>query len=197
VSVAGGGSEDSGDGAPVETEPVREAELPPPTTEEVSTGVGEPLPEVEQPPLEEAPSAEPGPAYEPTAPPPVENQPLSAPPSSTSEPEADHAATSSTDLTGTFAWAEPAMPTEEEPPATQPAAVPAEPNEARSGLAGRGFHTVRAGECLWSIAAALLPGGASNAEVAAEVQRLWHLNASRIGTGHPNLLMVGTRLRLH
>jgi hypothetical protein len=42
----------------------------------------------------------------------------------------------------------------------------------------------------------MLPAGASNAEVAAEVRRLWNLNASRIGTGDPDLLMVGTKLVL-
>jgi hypothetical protein len=52
------------------------------------------------------------------------------------------------------------------------------------------------GECLWSIAEALLPAGAGNAEIAAEVQRLWSLNAARIGTGDPNVLYPGTALRL-
>lgn len=38
--------------------------------------------------------------------------------------------------------------------------------------------------------------GAGNAKIAQEVQRLWRLNASRIGTGDPDLLPVGIVLRL-
>jgi hypothetical protein len=55
---------------------------------------------------------------------------------------------------------------------------------------------VRPGESLWSIATALLPSGAGNVEIVAKVHRLWRLNAARIGTGDPNLILVGTRLRL-
>jgi Tfp pilus assembly protein FimV len=57
-------------------------------------------------------------------------------------------------------------------------------------------HTVRAGESLWSIANDLLGGQASPAQIAVEVQRLWQVNTQRIGTGNPNLLMIGTRLVL-
>jgi nucleoid-associated protein YgaU len=59
-----------------------------------------------------------------------------------------------------------------------------------------GFYVVRSGDSLWSIAARLLGDAASNARVAGEVNRLWRLNEHRIATGSPNLLMVGTRLRL-
>ena len=58
------------------------------------------------------------------------------------------------------------------------------------------LHTVRAGDCLWSIAERLLPAGAGIAEIEAEVQRLWRLNAARIGTGDPNLIYAGTELVL-
>jgi nucleoid-associated protein YgaU len=58
-------------------------------------------------------------------------------------------------------------------------------------------HTVHAGDTLWGIAAAQLgPGGASPARVAAEVTRLWNQNQSRIGTGDPDLIRVGTVLQL-
>lgn len=57
-------------------------------------------------------------------------------------------------------------------------------------------HTVRAGESLWSIAGDHLGPGATPAQIAREVHRLWQLNADRIGTGDPDLLMIGTRLRL-
>lgn len=57
-------------------------------------------------------------------------------------------------------------------------------------------HTVHAGESLWAIAGDVLGHDASPAEVAREVHRLWTLNRDRIGTGDPDLLMVGTRLAL-
>jgi len=57
-------------------------------------------------------------------------------------------------------------------------------------------HVVLPGESLWSIASDLLGGEASPAQIAREVHRLWRLNDGRIGTGDPNLLMVGTELRL-
>jgi len=37
---------------------------------------------------------------------------------------------------------------------------------------------------------------ASPAEIARIVNRLWTLNADRIGTGDPDLVMAGTTLRL-
>jgi nucleoid-associated protein YgaU len=55
---------------------------------------------------------------------------------------------------------------------------------------------VRPGDSLWSIAAHLLGDAASDARIAGEVDRLWQLNEHRIETGSPDLLMVGTRLRL-
>jgi hypothetical protein len=63
-------------------------------------------------------------------------------------------------------------------------------------LRGRRFHVVRPGESLWSIASALLEPGASASSIAHQVRRLWRLNADRIGTGDPNLLAIGVRLRL-
>jgi hypothetical protein len=58
------------------------------------------------------------------------------------------------------------------------------------------FHVVGPGESLWSIARDLLGREASTARIAREVSRLWELNKTRIGTGDPDLLMAGTRLRL-
>ena len=55
---------------------------------------------------------------------------------------------------------------------------------------------VQAGESLWSIAAALLGPDASSAEIARAVRRLWELNSERIGSGDPDVIMVGERLRL-
>jgi LysM domain len=59
-----------------------------------------------------------------------------------------------------------------------------------------GTYTVQPGDCLWSIARRILPAGASDAAVAAEVDRLWRLNADEIGTGDPNLIEPGQVLRL-
>lgn len=52
------------------------------------------------------------------------------------------------------------------------------------------------GDTLWSIAQRMLGKGASSAQVARMVDRLWDLNRSVIGTGSPDLLKVGTDLRL-
>jgi hypothetical protein len=58
------------------------------------------------------------------------------------------------------------------------------------------FLVVRPGDSLWSIAKRLLGPDASSAQIAREVAQLWKLNGERIGTGRPDLLMVGTKLRL-
>ena len=77
---------------------------------------------------------------------------------------------------------------------TDPAAPPSQ--EPPPGADDEGIHTVDRGESLWSIARDLAGGKASNAEVAGLVQRLWSLNAARMNTGSPDLLLVGTVLRL-
>jgi len=80
------------------------------------------------------------------------------------------------------------------------------PDGARSQKAGRhaatseagasaATHRVRPGESLWLIAEQTLGGQANDAQVAAEVQRLWQLNADRIGTGNPDLVYAGQELR--
>ena len=55
---------------------------------------------------------------------------------------------------------------------------------------------VRPGDSLWRIARANLGGSPSNARVAGEVQRLWDLNGVAIGTGNPDLIYAGQRLKL-
>jgi Tfp pilus assembly protein FimV len=72
------------------------------------------------------------------------------------------------------------------------------PATATSKPARRGdrTHVVAPGESLWSIAADLLGGNASSAQVGKEVERLWRSNRARIGTGDRDVLLAGTRLVL-
>jgi hypothetical protein len=80
--------------------------------------------------------------------------------------------------------------------------APAVARQARRGEARRSWssrpnrYTVQPGDCLWSIARRVLAAGASDAAVAAEVDRLWRLNAGAIGTGSPDLIEPGQVLRL-
>jgi outer membrane biosynthesis protein TonB len=92
--------------------------------------------------------------------------------------------------------APPAEPTEEEAP-NPVSPAPATPVESGRDLRGKDSYVVRPGDCLWHIAAALLPAGADTAEIEAEVARLWRLNEDRIGTGDPSLIYAGTTLRLN
>jgi LysM domain len=91
-----------------------------------------------------------------------------------------------------------AAPVEAAPPdaplQTAPAINPASPPPA-STPGGR-FLVVQPGDSLWAIAKRLLGPNASPAELARKVNRLWELNRERIGTGRPDLLLVGTKLRL-
>jgi hypothetical protein len=76
-----------------------------------------------------------------------------------------------------------------------PASVLVSQPAARSATTAR-FRVVRPGESLWSIAADLLGPGASATTIAHQVQRLWKLNRDAIGSGDPNVLPAGVRLRL-
>jgi nucleoid-associated protein YgaU len=81
--------------------------------------------------------------------------------------------------------------------ATEPG-PPGEPNDRAPAerSSHQRFLTVRPGDSLWSIAKRLLGPDASSAQIARKVAQLWKLNGERIGTGRPDLLMVGTKLRL-
>lgn len=202
------GSEES---ASVETEPAEEpqlpeAELPPPVVEapapEAPVGALQPSSApVEAPTYEAAPAA---PDYSPPPPAaaPVENEPIVAPPSESKPKGASHQSPppEGAEPEVVAEAPPPVTPSEEEnspPPAPAPVATPDPGGGGPSRLlAGRSSYKVRPGDCLWSIASALLPPGASNAEIASEVARLWRQNAARIGTGDPNVILVGTALAL-
>jgi outer membrane biosynthesis protein TonB len=89
----------------------------------------------------------------------------------------------------------PSEPSEEQAPSAPPPEPTTEPADAARNISGT-YYVVRSGDCLSYIAAALLPADANNIEIADEVARLWQLNKARIGTGDPNLIYAGTKLRL-
>ena len=75
------------------------------------------------------------------------------------------------------------------PSAQPPSSEPAPHSSART-------YVVEPGDSLWAIAEALLGPDATPAQVAREVDRLWRLNADRIDTGSPSLILPGQRLVL-
>jgi hypothetical protein len=190
VPATGGDDE----GVAVEIEPEVDIEVPPPA--EVTSAAAEAPAEAPPPPPVVVPEAatstpEPQPvqeaASEPASPEPVANQSITAPKQTPAvRPSASESAAQPEEA--------PPPAEQEAPPSPQPVAAP--PADTGRNLAGRGSYVVRPGDCLWHIAAGLLPGGAGDTQIAQEVQRIWRLNEDRIGTGDPNLLLVGTELML-
>lgn len=204
---AAGGDDDTGAG-PVEGEPQEQLGAP-------TGGVTRPQPA----PPGGAGAAQPPPAAAPTAPAPGAPSPRAPAPPSGDEVVADpdkpaderekkpprHSSeTPAADPPQTSAAAPPAPAAAAAPPATV-AASAAAPATSSGGAAGsatpgipEGAHSyvVRSGDSLWSIAKRLLAPGASTAQIAREVHRLWQLNGDRIGTGSPNLIIAGQTLQL-
>jgi LysM domain len=244
----GGGSQDSGDGPPVESEPVVDPDarlLAPttPATQAPPTEADAPVPPAEVaptvPPAEVAPAvppAEVAPAVPPAevapgspAPPAGEmvtiedprgnaetSNPRNAPdaaPGSEPQPKQDESDRRRRHASETSAQAEaPRAPAIDVPQSAAPAAplpgaagaetvpvveasAPSEASQPPLPETAR-WHIVEPGESLWSIATRLLGPDASPGRIAREVDRLWELNRDRIGTGDPDVLMVGARLRL-
>ena len=239
--LVGGGSDDTGEGAPVDSEPVDdpdarllgltepepatppEADAPVPPAEVAPVqpaplGVPvPPAPSASDPTLSEAPPADPKAPTDPSAP---EAPPRPERNAKESESNRARERDRTPEPRGTTpAPPETTIPTPEpQPPIGTPPQGPA-PSSATLSVASAEpvsvaqastptraaqppippssrSHVVEAGESLWSIARRLLGPDASPAQVAREVDRLWELNKERIGTGDPDLLMVGVTLRL-
>jgi hypothetical protein len=227
--VVGGGSQDSGDGPPVESDPVVDPDAhllapttpatQPPTTPATQAPPTEP--DAPVPPAEVAPGSPAPPAGQRVtieAPPGGPEVPTSrtapdAAPKSAPEPKREGSDRRRRPASATSAPAEqPRAPTADVPQRPAPAAplpaaavaetvlvaqasAPSEASESPLPDTAR-WHVVEPGESLWSIARRLLGPDASPARIAREVDRLWELNRDRIGTGDPDVLMVGARLRL-
>jgi len=190
---AAGGNEESG---AVEVEPEVEPELTEPAEVTSATATGAPVesePAHAEPEVASAPemeSVQQG-SQEPAAPTaePVANQSLEGP----SERSAAHHETQAP----TSESVPPAAPPEEEAPRPSSSSLgTTPPKDSRLNLAGKRVYVVQQGDCLWHIAAALLPADADETQIENEVARLWQLNEDRIGTGDPSLIYAGTELLL-
>ena len=219
VTPAPDPGDDAGLGESLETEPVPVPDGPVPDTGAIDEPVVQPGEDAPTPPAGEAPADEApadGPdSAPPTAPPSVPTAPrdASALPSYHLEPEASPPHRSAARLISDapprtsigLPPEPPSNPVEEAPRITVQAATPEPDNEplvvsARAPDAdknrGARVYMVERGDSLWAIAEDMLGPAASAARISGEVQRLWSLNEDRIGTGDPDLLMVGTELRL-
>lgn len=156
------------------------AEPPPPPAVEPSPIPAAPTPEAEPVQQQAAESSEP-----------IANQTITAPAQAAG---AERSTASVGDGSGEAG--SPAEPTQQEAPPTSPQPVPVAAPDPAQNLVGKDTYVVQPGDCLWHIAARLLPGGAGTEAVAGKVAELWRLNEDRIGTGDPNLIYAGTELRL-
>lgn len=198
--AASGGEEGAAETPPVEAEPELDTEVPSP--EEVTSAVAETVaeepevPAVTSPELETSPAA---PEYVPqqqVASEPVENQPLQAP-RQTDDRDATDPQSAPAAIGTQAGESEESQPVQAEPSEEEPSSpAPASSGDSHVNLAGKRFYVVQPGDCLTYIAEALLPAGATEAEIEDKIDRLWRLNEERIGTGDRNLILVGTVLRL-
>jgi len=71
-------------------------------------------------------------------------------------------------------------------------------SRVRGGHAGSGsgWVVVAPGDSLWSIARRHLGPGADNEQIEQYLVAIWDLNSARIGTGDPNLIFAGQRIKL-
>jgi LysM domain len=189
---------DEEEGGTVEAEAEVEIEAPP-ASEEVTSAATEapveaaPPPAVEPPPTPatSTPEAEPVQQEAAESSEPVANQSITAPAQAAG---AERSMASVGDGSGESAAS--AEPTQQEAPSPSPQPVSVAAPDPTHNLVGKDTYVVQPGDCLWHIAARLLPGGAGTEAVAGKVAELWRLNEDRIGTGDPNLIYAGTELRL-
>lgn len=211
-TAPGGGEEDAGEGAPLDVEPVDDPDAqlvplsetePPVTGEEVPVPPAEAVvppgePSVPPEPSGDSPQADELSSAEDTDTDPEARRPDEAPAQRDAKAEPQRSDTGGTEPSE--ALGDPVPPATAPVPTGEPVvlAQPSTPttNPPDLPLGDARVHVVQPGESLWSIAKRLLGGEASPARIAREVNRLWSLNESRIGTGDPDLLMVGTKLRL-
>lgn len=86
-------------------------------------------------------------------------------------------------------------PIEEEAATEAPQPKPAVRPPADHGRhIGGSIYIVKPGDCLWHIAARLLPADADVGAIETKVAWLYERNESAIGTGDPNLIYPGTKL---
>jgi hypothetical protein len=206
--------DDSGDGAPVDVEPVDDPEAPPVPVDGPSAIAPDAIQGSDEaaPPVEATAPAEPvTPAAPPApAPPPPAATTQPPPATDTPAPERKKRATARKPRRdrhhhrhATHVTVPPAVPAPAPPAAApvettatvQPVAEVASPASNDRVRPGQSSHTVQPGESLWTIASDLLGTGATDAQIAAETKRLYRLNRARIGDD-PNMLITGTVLRL-
>jgi nucleoid-associated protein YgaU len=199
-----GGEEDGGEGTPVEAEPTDdpEARLVLPDESEPAPQLG-PAPQTEPPPEQApvAPPAVPVPSPAPALQPGVLLDEGAAPRERPRRLRFAHGEKPASDHSAPAPRAEspPAPPTAEAPgavPAVGGEAVAASLRTPATTPVEGDSYRVRPGDSLWSIARRLLGRAASTGQIAREVNRLWELNRERIGTGDPDLLAIGTVLKL-
>jgi len=173
-------------------EPEAEVEIEVPAPAEVTNTTEAPV-EAPPPPTEPEPE-EPAPVQQKAAEPsePVANAEIIAPQSQS----AAGSAAPGSDASDAPPPAEPVQQTEAPPAASHSDEAPSPPDSPDRDLAGDNSYVVRPGDCLWHIAAAMLPAGSDARAIAAKVEDLWNLNRDQIGDD-PNLIYPGTVLRLH
>lgn len=210
-----GGQEDSGDGAPVDLAPDQEPDQPSLDTQEPPQPAGAPQTPLAQPPASSPTPTTPQPSdttpAQPggTAPTPAPPTPSPAPagPQQTTMPSTSPARGHSRKQRAERRRRSPRRTSTAPPAPTSPAptssveapvpisAAASVTRAVATPLSGPNY-TVQPGDCLWSIAVRVVGMDASNGRVAREVNHLWRLNEDRIATGNPDLLNVGTVLRL-
>jgi hypothetical protein len=82
------------------------------------------------------------------------------------------------------------------PPAKPKPKPKAKAAPASTPKSGSDVIEVKPGDSLWSIARGLVGADAGNEAIEHKLVAIWNLNSKRIGTGDPNLVFVGTRLRI-